>query len=95
VTGNRDSRFTQDSDYEPDGCVGFIIYALADFKNRFHETAIVAEVVERTSAMSGSHQKPAPPGYVWVFPREVRHWRSGEIMRRKDGKRFAFLVRAK
>jgi hypothetical protein len=39
--------------------------------------------------------KPAPVGRKWVFPLEVRHWRSGKMMRRKDGKRFAFLVRAK
>lgn len=40
-------------------------------------------------------RRPAPQGYRWVFCLEVRHWRSGKLMRRKDGRRFAFLVRSK
>ncbi len=40
-------------------------------------------------------KKPAPAGMRWVFVREVRHWRSGKMMQRKDGKCFAFLVRAR
>ena len=37
----------------------------------------------------------APPGFRWVRCWEVRHWRTGRLMRRKDGKPFAFLVRAR
>lgn len=38
--------------------------------------------------------KPAPPGWRWIFCKEVRHWRSGKMMRRKDGGFFRFMVRA-
>jgi hypothetical protein len=39
--------------------------------------------------------RPAPQGYRWVFCSKVRHWRSGKLMRRRDGKKFAFLVRSR
>lgn len=38
--------------------------------------------------------RPAPQGWRWVYCLEVRHWRSGKMMRRKDGLPFRFLVRA-
>ena len=40
-------------------------------------------------------RRPAPPGYKWVFTREFRHWRSGKMVRRKNGGFFAFLVRSR
>jgi hypothetical protein len=38
-------------------------------------------------------RRKAPKGMQWVFCREFRHWRSGQMVRRKNGKCFAFLVR--
>ena len=36
---------------------------------------------------------PAPDGFHWVTKMEVRHWRSGKMMKRKDGKPFTILCR--
>ena len=50
--------------------------------------------------MKGSNQKgqdrPAPPGFRWIFTATFRHWRSGKILKAKDYGREAwcFLVRA-
>jgi hypothetical protein len=53
---------------------------------------------ERIASTMASRNRPrrkAPLGWKWIFPLEFRHWRSKKMVRRKDGKRFAFLVRAK
>lgn len=36
----------------------------------------------------------APPGFRWVFCKCFKHWRSGELVYRKDGGFFRFLVKA-
>ncbi|TWT58231.1 hypothetical protein KOR42_16020 [Thalassoglobus neptunius] len=36
--------------------------------------------------------RPAPKGYRWISCKEVKHWRSGKMIRRKDGLPFRFLV---
>ncbi len=36
---------------------------------------------------------PAPAGFHWIRKLEVRHWRTGRYMRRKDGKPFTILCR--
>lgn len=42
-----------------------------------------------------SHRdKTARPGWRLVFFMSFRHWRSGKIVRRKDGKPFAVWLRA-
>jgi hypothetical protein len=38
---------------------------------------------------------PAPAGFHWIKKMEIRHWRSGQMMRRKDGKCFVILCRDK
>jgi hypothetical protein len=38
---------------------------------------------------------PAPPGFHWICQYEIRHWRSKQMMRRKDGKPFRILCRNK
>ncbi len=38
---------------------------------------------------------PAPDGFHWVTKQEVRHWRSGKMIRRKDGRPFTILCRTK
>lgn len=45
--------------------------------------------------MEPSRYRPAPAGFRWIFCREVRHWRSGKMMRRKNGGFFRFLVRCR
>jgi hypothetical protein len=39
------------------------------------------------------HSKRVRPGWRLVFTMTVRHWISGKLIRRKDGKPFAFWVR--
>jgi hypothetical protein len=34
-----------------------------------------------------------PPGYVIVFTMCFRHWRSGKLVYRKDGRPFCFFVK--
>lgn len=41
-----------------------------------------------------STERPAPPGFRWVFCKCFRHYRTGELVYRKNGEYFAFLVRA-
>lgn len=38
-------------------------------------------------------RKPPPPGFRWIFIKEFRHWRSKQMVRRKNGGYFCFLVR--
>lgn len=45
-------------------------------------------------ALSSNDPRRHRPGWVLIFCATVRHWRSGKIMKRKDGKPFAFWVRA-
>jgi hypothetical protein len=33
------------------------------------------------------------PGYRLIFVMSFRHWKTGKIVRRPDGKPFAFLVK--
>jgi hypothetical protein len=35
----------------------------------------------------------APPGWHWIFRPWFRHWRTGAIVRRPNGRPFAFLVK--
>jgi hypothetical protein len=35
----------------------------------------------------------APPGFHWVFCLCFKHWRSGQLVYRKDGGYFRFLVK--
>lgn len=37
----------------------------------------------------------APRGWRWISKMEIRHWRSGKMMRRRDGKPFRLLVRCR
>jgi hypothetical protein len=39
--------------------------------------------------------RPAPKGMRWISKLEVRHWRSGKMIRRKDGLPFRFLVKCR
>ena len=43
-----------------------------------------------------ANQKPAPPGFRWIFVRAFKHWRSGKMIYAADYGRtaFCFLVRA-
>jgi hypothetical protein len=37
----------------------------------------------------------APPGYHWVFCLCFKHWRSGQMVYRKNGGYFRFLVKGR
>ena len=37
--------------------------------------------------------RPAKPGYMVIFRKTVRHWRSGKLMTRKDGKPFVLYIK--
>lgn len=37
----------------------------------------------------------ARPGFRLIFTMQIRHWRSGKLIRRKDGRPFAFWVRSR
>jgi hypothetical protein len=39
------------------------------------------------------HMRTAPKGVRWISKQEVRHWRSGRMMKRRDGKPFRFRIR--
>jgi|GEM_PF-5154655 len=48
------------------------------------------------------YESPPPPGDGkgsgdgrWICKQEVKHWRSGKMMRRKDGKPFRFMIKNK
>lgn len=34
-----------------------------------------------------------PPGFHWVFCKCFKHWRTGELVYRKDGGFFRFLAK--
>jgi 3-methyladenine DNA glycosylase Mpg len=44
--------------------------------------------------MRGTPPFPAPAGMKWIYFMYFRHWISKEIIRRKNGKPFAVLVRS-
>lgn len=50
-------------------------------------------VVKGGLAMKPLYPFPAPPGYRWVFTPYFRHYRTGQLVYRKDGKCFCFLVK--
>jgi hypothetical protein len=45
--------------------------------------------------MHSGHDYRPRKGFRLVFAMSVRHYRSGKLMRRKDGKPFVFWVRCK
>jgi len=45
------------------------------------------------STMTREPPFTAPPGYRWIFFMSFRHYITGEIVRRKNGRPFAILVR--
>lgn len=47
--------------------------------------------------MATDQDRPAPPGFRWVFVAQFRHWRSRKLIKASDyGKKaFRFLVRAR
>ncbi len=38
--------------------------------------------------------KPPKPGYVQIFRMAIRHWKTGRLIRRADGRPFVFWVPA-